>query len=143
MPNTTRCKFLTFRESRKNEARPRSKREVFKLWNKIVSGQISSNNGLAQVEPSNARWAWRKSESSKNTHKAERLNTAILSFRLQSGTYFPAPSVICGLEIKSWYLSSLRLYSPIIRQTWGVSWTLFFYFLTNSLAVRESSENII
>lgn len=121
LPSTTGRTFLTFRESRKNKTRPRSKREVSELWNKIVSGQISSNDGLAQVEPSNARWAYgRKSVSSENTHKAERLNTAILSFRLQPGTYSPAgASVICGLEIKSRYVPSLRLYSPIIRQTWG------------------------
>jgi len=30
---------------------------------------------------------------------------------------YPDASVICGLEIKSPYLPSLRLYSPIIRQT--------------------------
>jgi len=53
---------------------------------RLSRAQISSNDGLAQVERSNARWAARrKSESSENTHKAERLNTAILSFRLRSG----------------------------------------------------------
>lgn len=69
-----------FCESGRGKVRSRSEREVSEsaahCGIRLSRAQISSNNGLAQVERSNARWARRKSESSENTHKAERLNTA-------------------------------------------------------------------
>lgn len=128
--------FLTFHESRKNKARPRSKREMSELWNKIVSSQISSNDRLAQVEPSNARWVQRKSESSENTHKAERLNIAILSFRLSDRG--PISQRLSYLRFwKSRYLSSLQSYSLIIRQT-----RKYCGYSLPLLHCRESSRNL-